>query len=233
MKRLIRRIPILGPLLARWYWRTRAPRHAASLFAGSRDYWETRYASGSNSGVGSYGKFAEFKAEFLNEFVATQSIGSVIEFGCGDGNQLSLAHYPAYLGFDVSPTAVAACRARYAGDASRRFALVEDYAGETAELSLSLDVLYHLVEDEVFDRYMARLFDAATRHVIVYSSNTDEAAETASPHVRHREFTRWVAAQRPAWRLVRHVPNRYPYTGDYRTGSFADFYVFATGAAAG
>jgi len=227
MKKLIRRIPILGPLLARWYWRSRAPQRTASAFAGSRDYWETRYASGSNSGVGSYGKFAEFKAEFLNAFVAEQHIASVIEFGCGDGNQLALARYPDYLGFDVSATAVAACRARHAGDASRRFQLIDDYAGETAELSLSLDVLYHLVEDEVFERYMARLFDAATRYVIVYSSNSERGVEQASPHVRHREFTRWVAAQRPAWRLLHHVPNRYPYTGDYRTGSFADFYVFA------
>ncbi|HMM75029.1 MAG TPA: class I SAM-dependent methyltransferase [Gammaproteobacteria bacterium] len=230
MKRFVRRIPVVGPLLARFYWRWRTRWHTAPVFSGSLQYWEKRYASGSDSGVGSYGKFADFKAEFLNAFVAEQRIASVIEFGCGDGNQLSLACYPTYLGFDVSPTAVAACCARYADDASRRFAAIDDYAGETAELALALDVLYHLVEDEVFERYMARLFDAATRYVIIYSSNTDEPVDSSSPHVRHRAFTPWVAAQRPQWRLVRHIPNRYPYTGDYRTGSFADFYVFAAPA---
>lgn len=227
MKRVIRHIPILGPWLARIYWRSRAPRQSASNFDGSRSYWETRYATGSNSGVGSYGKFAEFKAEFLNHFVDENHITSVIEFGCGDGNQLSLAHYADYLGFDVSATAVSACRARFGAQAGRRFSLVDEYAGETAELTLSLDVLYHLVEDAVFEDYMKRLFDAATRHVIIYSSNTDDAMGNTSPHVRHRRFTNWVETHRPEWRLIRHVPNRYPYAGDYRTGSFADFYVFA------
>lgn len=226
MKRLIRSIPFLGPLLARWYWRSRSPRRTATSFAGSHDYWEARYAAGDNSGVGSYGKFADFKAEFLNGFVDEQRIASVIEFGCGDGNQLSLARYPTYLGVDVSASAVAACRTRFSADPSRRFALVDDYVGETTELALSLDVLYHLVEDDVFERYMARLFDAATRFVIIYSSNSDAVADASSPHVRHRVFTRWVEVHRPQWRLTRHVPNRYPYAGDYRTGSFADFYVF-------
>ena len=81
----------------------RRPRH----FPGSAAYWESRYAKGGSSGVGSYGRFAEFKAEVLNRFVATHSVQSVIEFGCGDGNQLALASYPWYLGYDVSATAVA------------------------------------------------------------------------------------------------------------------------------
>ena len=57
-------------------------------FPGSRDYWEQRYSSGSNSGDGSRGKLAEFKAEIINSLVKDKKIESVIEFGCGDGNQL-------------------------------------------------------------------------------------------------------------------------------------------------
>lgn len=226
MKRLLKRIPVLGPMLARLYWRSLAPGKAPANFAGSRTYWEDRYADGRDSGVGSYGKFASFKAEVLNQFVSAQHIGTVIEFGCGDGNQLGLATYPAYLGFDVSPTAIKACREKFAGDASRRFKLADEYADETAELTLSLDVLYHLVEDPVFDQYMSRLFDAATRYVIVYSSDTEDQMGNQSPHVRHRRFSHWVSEHRPGWRLLQHIPNRYPYTGDYRTGSFADFHIF-------
>src|SRR5437899_4317923 len=55
-----------------------------------------------NSGLGSYDKLAEFKAEVLNGFVKENTIKSVIEYGCGDGNQLKFAEYPSYLGFDVS-----------------------------------------------------------------------------------------------------------------------------------
>ena len=55
----------------------------------SKEYWETRYKSGGNSGVGSYTKFAEFKASFVNLLIKKYNIESIIEFGVGDGNQLS------------------------------------------------------------------------------------------------------------------------------------------------
>ncbi len=70
---------------------------------------------------------------------------------CGDGNQLALARCPIYVGFDVSST-VRMCRARFARDTTKPFATIEEYVGETAELALSLDVVYHLVEDAIYDK---------------------------------------------------------------------------------
>ena len=84
-------------------------------FPGSVEYWESRYRVGGNSGVGSYGFFREFKADVLNEFVATHAVQTIIEFGCGDGSQLELAKYPNYLGFDVSSTAVSNCQELFHG----------------------------------------------------------------------------------------------------------------------
>lgn len=197
-------------------------------FAGSPSYWEERYARGETSGAGSYGRLAGFKAEILNDFVARRSIGSVIEWGCGDGAQLALARYPRYIGLDVSRTAVANCIARFASDSSKSFFLYDPacFADRqelfSAELALSLDVIYHLVEDVVFERYMDLLFGSATRHVIVYSSDRDEP--TPAAHVRHRKFTDWVASRLPAWRMADHIPNRYPESEP--GGSFADFFVF-------
>lgn len=195
-------------------------------FTGSSDYWVRRYRKGRNSGGGSYGRLAEFKAEVLNEFVRTHTIRTVIEFGCGDGHQLALANYPHYLGYDVSPDALELCRARFAGDPSRQFRLMDDHRQEQAQLALSLDVLYHLVEDHVFDGYMRRLFAAATDHVIIYSSNTSENPPGQGAHVRHRRFTDWVQAHIAGWRLTRHLPNRFPFAGNDREGSFADFYFY-------
>jgi SAM-dependent methyltransferase len=195
-------------------------------FKGSETYWEERYASGQTSGVGSYGDFAEFKAEILNSFVEKNRLASVIEFGCGDGNQLRLAAYPDYLGIDVSATAVDHCRTLFGNDKTRRFVTKEKYQGEMAELALSLDVIYHLVEDAVFDDYMRALFDASNRFVIIYSSNSEQQEKDQPPHVRHRCFSDWVDKNRPNWKLIDQIPNRFPYSGDYRTGSFADFFIF-------
>lgn len=90
-----------------------------AAFGGSARYWERNYARGRTSWAGSYGALAHGKAAFLNEFVRTREIGSVIEFGRDDRNQLSLAYYPAYIDLDVSRTAIKRCQHRSAADPRR------------------------------------------------------------------------------------------------------------------
>ena len=225
----LRRVPGLAPLVRRLRAALGGP--AAQTFAGSADYWRQRYASGGDSGAGSYGKFAEFKARVINPLCDEFGLASVVEFGSGDGNQLKLLTMRDYLGVDISPEAVARCREMFAGVPGRRFLLAQDYAGEQADGAMSLDVIYHLVEDEAFDAYMRRLFAAARRCVIIYSSNRPADAADGL-HVRHRVFTDWVAAQQPGWQLARHVPNEHPFRGDWQTGSFADFYIYTPKAPA-
>lgn len=162
----------------------------------------------------------------LNDFVASHSVKSVIEFGCGDGNQLSLAQYPTYLAFDVSTTAVAMCRDRFRSDSTKTFRLMNDYAGERADLALSLDVIYHLVENDVFEHYMRTLFGASTRFVIVFSSDAERPTRPKDVHVRHRPFTPWLREHFPEWKPARTVPNRHPFQGDNEAGSFADFFIY-------
>ena len=60
-------------------------------------YWEFRYANNGNSGAGSYGKLADFKAKVINGFIHENELNTILEFGCGDGNQLSLAKYNSYI----------------------------------------------------------------------------------------------------------------------------------------
>lgn len=194
-------------------------------FLGSPFYWDHRYRSGGNSGSGSFGRLAQFKADFLNEFVAENKISSVIEFGSGDGAQLRLAHYPAYTGLDVSLTAVKRCRALYGNRSNFRFLHTSEYRPEMkAELALSLDVIYHLVEDEIFEEYMNRLFNSASRYSIIYSSNLEDHA---IPHVRHRRFTDWVYKHRSDFCLVRTEKNEYPFdAADPDNTSMANFYIY-------
>lgn len=190
-------------------------------------YWDQRYTRGGNSGPGSYGRLAEFKAKELNKFVRDQGIRSVIEFGCGDGNQLSLAAYPLYTGYDVSPVAIRICRERFAYDKTKQFFVISEYTDTTAELALSLDVIFHLVEDKTFDAYMSRLFNASSKFVIIYSSNQTKQLKPISKHVKHRQFTNWVEKNVSAnWSLVETIPNAYPYDGNCERTSFSDFFIF-------
>jgi tRNA G46 methylase TrmB len=68
----------------------------------------------------------------VNACFEKHRLGSVIELGCGDGNQFALAHYPQYLGFDVSGTAVLRCRERFKDDDTKSFRLTSAYCGERA-----------------------------------------------------------------------------------------------------
>jgi hypothetical protein len=198
----------------------------------SGDYWERRYRKGRTSGAGSYNRLATFKADFLNAFVAERGVQTIIEFGSGDGSQLKLADYPNYLGVEISKTAVENTKRLYKNSETTVFIHADEFGPQhRAELALSLDVIYHLVEDHVFNRYMEQLFDAADRFVIVYSSN--EIRPSDSAHVRHRHFTDWVEKNRPDFHQIGFVKNPYPENiRDLDNTSFADFYVFERAAAA-
>jgi len=223
IKNFIKKTPALRSITRVVYYTFIAP---FKSFSGSENYWKQRYKSGGTSGAGSYFKFAKFKAEVLNGFVRDKQIGTIIDYGCGDGNQLKLSKYPSYIGFDVSPESISQCENIFSNDETKTFKLMDEYANETAELTLSLDVIYHLIEDDVFFNYMKRLFDSSTRFVIIYSSNTDKQAKLQAAHVKHRKFSKWIEQNKPEWKLIQHIPNRYPYTGNKQKGSFADFYIY-------
>lgn len=200
-------------------------------FPGSIRYWECRYAKGGNSGNGSYGKLAEFKALVLNSFVEKLKIKSVIELGCGDGNQLALLNFPQYIGLDVSKTAIKFCKEKFSQDKTKTFLLYEPecFNGKNlqfkAELSLSLDVIYHLIDDHLFHLYMTHLFNSAERYVTIYSSNND-GMSNAMPHVKHRYFSPWIRSNMPEWQFFRKIKNKYPLEEGFQSGSFANFYFF-------
>ena len=160
LKRTISQMPVVGGVVRKIYRGVRGSSNP--VFTNSGEYWDARYKMGGNSGSGSYNELALFKADVLNEFVRNHHVSSVLEFGCGDGAQLGLAAYPDYVGLDVSKQAVEICRARYRDDPGKKFFLIDtDQPAIIADLTLSLDVIYHLVEDRIFDQHMSSLFNAS------------------------------------------------------------------------
>jgi SAM-dependent methyltransferase len=195
----------------------------------SAQYWEVRYKTGGTSGAGSYGRLAHYKAAVINGVAELNRITHVADFGCGDGNLLSLLRPVAYTGLDVSDTVIARCRTRFPEHVFLSFAQAE--ALQPADLCLSIDVIFHLVEQDVFAAYMAELFKHATRLVLIYSSNAD--LNWPAPHVRHRRFTRHIAEQFPDWRLCAHLPNPFAYDPAYPNDtSFSDFFIYARAGSA-
>ncbi len=141
--------------------------------------------------------------------------------------------YPRYTGLDVSSAALDRCRKRFTGDDTKSFFLYEpqqftpSHIPFSAELALSLDVIYHLVEDDVFEQYLVHLFSAATRYVIIFSSDTDVDPGYLAPHVKHRRFSQTIARRISSWQLVQTIPNEIA-RNDTKivAGTAADFYIY-------
>lgn len=196
-------------------------------FETSENYWINRYNRNGDSGPGSYNNLAAFKADTLNTFISFNKIDSLIDFGCGDGNQLSLLKVKKYLGLDVSQNALDRCKKKFKRDSSKSFLLYKNYAGEKFDLSISLDVIYHLIENETYENYMNKLFSSSKKFVIIYSSNSDVALGN-SPHFKQRKFTSWVQEHITDFELIEKIPNRFPsINGSFsHNSSISDFYIY-------
>lgn len=170
---------------------------------------------------------ADFKAQVLNSFIKEHSISRCIEFGCGDGNQLSLLEVPSYLGFDVAPGAVELCIEKYRGDDSKSFVLYDpkhfvnnSFIG--AELTLSMDVILHLIEEEIYSEYMGALFGASSKYVAIFTTATDIQPSKMASHNKFRDHRPWVREFAPNFREVSSVLT--PHELGYPEGTGFYFY---------
>jgi SAM-dependent methyltransferase len=183
----IKTMPWMWPILSRaryfpvfyWTWKR--------WFPGSATHWERHYEHGGNSGPGSYGESASYKAHVINQFIRERGIRSIVEFGCGDGNQLASIEVEQYIGLDVSKNAVQRCVERH-GDTPKRtfiwydqnyFHNPQEIVG--ADCAMSLDVVFHLIEDDVFARYIRTLFSCGRRFVITYGLDQDDVQRGHGP----------------------------------------------------
>lgn len=179
--------------------------------------WENRYKTGGNSGKGSYNDLCKFKADIINEFISKNKIITALELGCGDGNQLSYFIIEHYIGLDISPTAIEQCKEKFKNSKDKEFYHYSDYNNQPVELTLSLDVIYHILEDALYIEYMKNLFNYSTKYVIIYSNNYNGHK---SGHMYTKQFTDDINKLFPNWKLKEFIKQKYPEK------SSADFYIY-------
>lgn len=182
--------------------------------------WENRYKSNGNSGSGSYGVLCEYKAKFINKFIIDNNCKNVIEFGSGDGNQMSHFNVQQYTGIDISEHIINVCKQKYSHLKNKQFLTYDEYYKKLSkyDLALSLDVIYHLVDDNVYEKYMNDLFNSSNKFVIIYSSDMETTYKGF--HVYHRKFTDYIYFKFPQAKLLYYEPNPHSEI------SKADFFVY-------
>ena len=164
----------------------------------SKQFWEDRYSQGGNSGGGSYGNSATLKATIINDIIKRYKIKSINDHGHGDGNNIALLEgYDQYTGYDVSKTARDICIHKFKDHTAKRF-ISRETMFKKADLALSLDVLYHLVEEKVYTSYLKKLFSKCT-YVLIYAQDFDG---DVSLHCRSRKFTTYIEETFPDYKLI-------------------------------
>jgi hypothetical protein len=183
------------------------------------EYWDNRYKNNGNSGNGSYGLLAEFKAEIINNFIHENNIYNIIELGCGDGNQCSLFKIDNYLGLDISPSVIHYCNNKFQNNSKYNFKIYNNnYLNkEIYELSLSLDVIYHILDDNEYKKYMEDLFNFSNKYVIIYSNNYEGHK---AGHMYTKNFTKDVENWFNNYKIKQIIKQKYPEQ------SSADFYIY-------
>jgi len=95
----------------------------------------------SRSGPGSGIVPTRHVGEFIDQFVAQESIHTMLDFGCGDCNWMS--NIPGYLGVDVSQEAIRLAQRKHPFRAFRVITGVRDLLGTHWDMVFSRDVMQH------------------------------------------------------------------------------------------
>jgi SAM-dependent methyltransferase len=175
-----------------------------------KEYWDSRYRQGGNSGAGSYGEESFMKAHVINYWINQLGLHTIFEVGSGDANNLLMYKVPiSYYGYDLSQKAVEIGREKtrkISNSLKYYFDTKFDLNDTEVDLCLCLDVWYHQINDKDFDDLCKLLFvDGKWKYIVIYSTDTNsqftETGEPLSQHVRFREVLSKVK-EFPEWEVL-------------------------------
>ncbi|GMQ59651.1 hypothetical protein AN1V17_40500 [Vallitalea sediminicola] len=187
------------------------------------DYWDKRYLNKGTSGLGSYGDLADFKGEMVNHFIKNNDIGSVIEFGCGDGNQLKKIEYKKYVGLDVSKVSVDKCKEIFVKDGDKEFYLYEPGMIDKLDIKVKpdmvvcLDVLYHITDEQHFIKTLDDAFKIDCPYIIFYTMLKKPEIQLAN-HLKYRNIFDYLTKYK-GYSIKKIINQKYPEQ------SYSDFMI--------
>ena len=180
-------------------------------FSNSARYWEERYYYGGNSGKGSYFQKASEKADYLNAKINQFNIDTIVDIGCGDGNNLKLFEIRNYYGFDVSKTIINSNKKLFSQDQNKKFVLMDDNFEKTLVeirnkketknlICVSFDVIGHLVEDNIYQTHLNNFSLLNPDYLIISNYDKDEKYDLSMPHIKQRNYSKDLINN--GWKLI-------------------------------
>lgn len=146
-------------------------------------YWNNRYNSGLTSGYGSYGEALERKLNWLKGL----GIESISDMGCGDFNFGSnlLKIYPkaSYMGYDISNVIIEKNKKEYPN-----INFTNELNLPDSDLLLCVDVLFHIKEDEEYNKMLEYLKNHWKKYLAVTAYEREALPVEEGGHVKVRNF---------------------------------------------
>jgi hypothetical protein len=134
-------------------------------------FWDNRYREGGNSWLWSYWENAIYKANFINKIIKEHNIQSAVEIGCWDWANLWLYNIQRYKWYDVSQKAIDICNEMYKEDNTKEFYVNNENTDfYEAELSLWLDMIYHIFPRAKWEKMVDKIIEAWKKYVILYTT---------------------------------------------------------------
>lgn len=168
-------------------------------------YWDKRYLSGGDSGAGSFGANSSWKADIVNQVISTYQVNTVLEFGCGDGNQLLKFEIPEYRGLDVSSMAVDTCREVFKNDKSKSFQVIRPGSNvdfSSAQLVMSLEVFMHITLEEDYLWTLEKIFESSGKFVLIQAPLFEYMLFPKHSHEKYRDIFRYLIDYLDTWSII-------------------------------
>lgn len=143
------------------------------------EYWDRRYAHGGTSGLGSVGKFRDWKWSVIEQEIAP--IDDVIDVGCGDLTFWQNRKRPdQYTGIDISETIINRNRKVWPGANFICSSADVELQLKPSRIVFCLDVLFHIMDEETYCAILNNLASYSREWIFVYTWSRNPFISTRS-----------------------------------------------------
>lgn len=164
-------------------------------------YWIERYNRGGSSGAASYGRSAVARGQYISTLIRGYQCTHVIDFGCGDVDQVQQIKVPFYMGVDASSFIIRKCIQH----THRCFRIATTVPSDRTDAILLLDMIKCLTDDFSYHEVLRTTFLHPTATIVIIAAKDHNLWE--SSHIRHRGFSLHIAETYTDWTRIE---NREP-----------------------
>lgn len=159
------------------------------------NYWNNRYEKGGNSGAGTSGDEFALKVKELRK-LNSEAIATIVDVGCGDlrlGKAvMGMFPFAFYWGLDSSDFAIRRAQEEKMNPKRVGFLAIDNLNfTQRGDLVLCIDVLFHQLEDQVYDAMIEKLKNIYNKYLVLTEYSDKVIGQNTDRYIKYRKFDPW------------------------------------------